>query len=212
LNVASNQRVVVFGGTFDPVTDGHLAIAAQVLSAGGAGELWFLLSNIQPLRPAPHAPAAARLRLLHAAVDGTPGFVVRDDEVARGGTTYTADTMDALHAAQPGTEFLLLLGADAARQINAWHRSAELLARELFVIANRAGVPPLTSDDAVALGYQPARTTLLEVHSPEISASEVRERARSGSSLAGLVPGAVARLIHELGLYGSARPVHNAGG
>jgi nicotinate-nucleotide adenylyltransferase len=150
--------------------------------------------------------------LLQAAVAGTPGFVVRDDEVARGGTSYTADTMDALHAVQPGTQFQLLLGADAARHIGAWRRSTELLEREHFVIANRSGEPRLTMEEAMRIGYRPEHTTLLAVDSPDVSASDVRQRASTGGSLIGLVPDPVADLIHQLGLYGSGRAVHNAGG
>jgi nicotinate-nucleotide adenylyltransferase len=138
---------------------------------------------------------------------------VLDDEVRRGGVAHTADTMDLLHRVHPDTEMSVLLGADAARTIAAWPRAANLQARERFIIMNRSGVEGLDAVEAERLGYDPARTTLIEVDSPPVSASEVRRRVAAGESLDGLVPPQVATLIDELGLYhSSGRRVHNASG
>ena len=207
-----SDRVVIFGGTFDPVHCGHMAVADQAHRLLDASDLWFVVANIPTLRQPALAPAAARLEMLRAAVAGDPRFTVVDLELRRGGTTYTADTMTELHHKHPDTDFRLLLGADVARSIREWHRGAELRAREQFIIVNRAGETPLGLDEAVRLGFDRERTELLEVASPPVSASDVRRRAAGGESLAGFVPDTVAVIIARDGLYRSGQAVHNARG
>jgi nicotinate-nucleotide adenylyltransferase len=195
--------ILVFGGTFDPVHWGHLSIARQARDRTGAEAIWFVPAALAPLRDAPQATAAERLMLLRAAcaADGYPSDAVLDIAVRRGGVSYTADVMDALRAEHPDLELAVLVGADAARSINQWHRAADLLRTERFVIVNRTGPSPLDADEVARLGYAAERTTLLTIDSPDISASEVRERSARGESLRGLVSEVVASLIEAKGMY-----------
>lgn len=206
------QRVIVFGGTFDPVHVGHLAIAEQSLERTGMDTVWFVPANVPPLRAGAAAPAEARLAMLRAATAGHPGFAVLDSELRRGGVSYTAETMRALRAVHPDADLVILIGADAARGIAAWHAGDELLAHERFLIVNRAGTPPIDAAELQRIGFDPLRTTMLEVLSPPVSASEVRRRVAAGEDITGMVPGAVAELISRQGLYRSVQPVHNSRG
>jgi len=195
--------ILVFGGTFDPVHCGHLSIARQARERTGADATWFVPAALAPLRDAPQAPAAERLELLRAACagEGDSSEVVLDIAVRRGGVSYTADVMDALRAEHPDQDLAVLIGADAARTINQWYRAADLLRIERFVIVNRTGPPPLDADEVARLGYTAEGTALLTIDSPDISASEVRERCARGESLRGLVPEVVASLIAAKGIY-----------
>ncbi len=195
--------VLVFGGSFDPVHNGHLSIAAQARELTGAAEVWFVPSAIAPMRDHLAAPPQQRLALLHAAIDAAPNTRVCDLAVRLGGVSFTAETMDALRREHPADDLAVLVGADAARTLPAWHRAADLLAREHFVVVNRTGPPPLDADELSRLGFAPTTTTLLSVDSPNISASEVRERCAGGQSLAGLVPDAVAAMIAGRAMYRS---------
>jgi nicotinate-nucleotide adenylyltransferase len=197
--------VLVFGGTFDPVHNGHLAIARQARAAAGAEAVWFVPAALAPLREPPVASPEERLELLVAAIDGETGLKVVDTAVRSGGVSLTADTIDALRAEYPDLDLAVLLGADAARTIGAWERADDLLRRERFVVVNRTGPPPLTASELGELGFSPQRTQLLSVESPDISASEVRRRCRRGEALEGLVPDEVALLIEAKGLYRSNR-------
>lgn len=194
---------IVFGGTFDPVHNGHLAIASLARDEIGADEVWFVPAALAPLRDPPCATPQDRLELVEAAcsASGQPGLRALDLAIHRGGISYTADVMDALRAEHPDTDLAVLLGADAARTINAWHRAADLLRTEHFVIVNRSGAESLRAAEAERLGYAPARITLLTVHSPDVSASEVRSRCRRGELIEGLVPEVVAGLIARKGMY-----------
>lgn len=197
------MTVLVFGGTFDPVHLGHLSIASQARERTGADATWFVPAALAPLRDAPQATAEERLLLLQAAcaADGSASDVVLDIAVRRGGVSYTADVMDALRDEHPDLDLAILIGADAARTINQWYRASDLLRAERFVIVNRTGPPPLDANEVSRLGYAGERTTLLTIDSPDISASEVRERSVRGESLRGLVPEVVASLIAAKGMY-----------
>ena len=197
------SSVLVFGGTFDPVHNGHLVIADQARSATGAEAVWFVPAALAPLRDAPRATPHERFELLQAACDdwGGTGLAVLDLAIRRGGVSYTADVMEALRAANPGLDLAALIGADAARSITRWHRAADLLRAERFVIVNRNGVPPIDAREAAGLGFAASRTTLLTLDSPDISASDIRRRCARGEPLDGLVPAAVAALIAAKGMY-----------
>ena len=205
-------RVIVFGGTFDPVHNGHLAVAEQVLEPCEASAVWFVPARTPPLRDAAQAPLAARLAMLRAATMQRSELVVMDTESQRAGPSHTIETITQLHAQHRDLELVILLGADAARTIVEWPGHDQLLGRERFVIVNRSGAPPFLAADAAATGYDPARTRMLDIESPRISASVLRRRAAAGESLDGLVPPAVAALIAELGLYRGSPAMHNAGG
>jgi nicotinate-nucleotide adenylyltransferase len=195
--------VLVFGGTFDPVHNGHLAIADQARVAMGAEAVWFVPAAFAPLRDPPEATPEERLELLEAACvtwDG-PGLAVLDIAIRRGGVSYTDEVMDALRAEQPDVDLAVLIGADAARTIHRWHRADHLLGSERFVIVNRTGPPALNPAEVAGLGFAASRTTLLTVDSPDISASDVRRRCARGEPLAGLVPDVVASLIAAKGMY-----------
>jgi nicotinate-nucleotide adenylyltransferase len=195
--------ILVFGGTFDPVHNGHLAIADQARVATGAEAVWFVPASLAPLRERPEATAEDRLELLEAAFDAWAGhgLAALDVAIRRGGVSYTAEVMETLRAEHPDQDLAVLIGADAARTIHRWHRADHLLGSERFVIVNRTGPPPLDPAEVDELGFAAARTTLLTIDSPDISASEVRSRCANGKPLDGLVPDVVASLIAAKGMY-----------
>jgi nicotinate-nucleotide adenylyltransferase len=202
--VSERGRVVVLGGTFDPVHLGHLAAAEQARDLAGADEVWLIPANTPPHRGATIASPADRLDLLRAAVAGRERMRVLDHELRRPGPSYTADTLAELTAEHPGTEIWFALGTDAARDIPTWHRRDEVLDSARFLLLNRGGVGEVDAAEAARLGFRPDRTLIVHIDSPPISATEVRRRAAAGLGTEGLVPGPVARLIDERGLY---RPV-----
>ena len=198
------SAVAVVGGTFDPVHEGHLAIAEQVRDLCGLDEAWLVPAGSPAHRPAPRASAQDRLDMCRAACAGRPRMRVLDLEVLAPGPSYTLDTLQRLQRLNPDTELWFVLGADAAREIRSWHRAGEVLASARLVVANRSGVGALSMPEATALGFDPARTRVVRIDSPPVSATEVRRRVAAGRPIDGLVPPAVAALITERGLYRQA--------
>ena len=200
------RRVVLLGGTFDPIHNGHIAVADQARELIDADEVWLIPAGIPPHRGATAASADDREAMVRAAAATRPALRVLDLELRRSGPSYTSTTVQELLAEHPEAEQWFLLGADAAREIRSWHRLGDLLDMARFLIVNREGALHLTDADAAALGFDPARTRVVHVDSPPISATDVRRRAAAGEPLDGLVPPEVAKLIVERGLYGAPRP------
>jgi nicotinate-nucleotide adenylyltransferase len=199
--MSKEGRIAILGGTFDPITLAHVSILVQAASALGAGTAWLVPTHTQPLRPGAHADVHSRLALVRAAVEDRDGIRVIDDEALREGTSYTIDTLDALEREHTNAELWWVMGADAARTIQGWHRAADLLARGRFALVNRSGTDTLGHPEAMRLGFRPDRTRMLMVASPLISSTDVRERVARGEPVAPLVGERVAALIMELGLY-----------
>ncbi|MFN2568814.1 MAG: nicotinate (nicotinamide) nucleotide adenylyltransferase [Candidatus Dormibacteria bacterium] len=201
--------VAVLGGTFDPIHGGHIAIAQQAADALEADEAWLIPAGIPPHRGSPGAPARHRLAMARAAVEGHDRLRVLDLEMHRNGPSYTIDTLATLTRRHPGTDFWLVVGADAAPTVSAWHRGEELLATGLFAVVNRSGIAAPEEADVRGWGFDPARTRIVSLDSPPISSSEVRARVAAGAEVDDLVPAAVAALISQLGFY---RPAIMGGG
>jgi nicotinate-nucleotide adenylyltransferase len=195
------SRVAVLGGTFDPVHLGHIALATAAREAIGAAEAWLLPARTPALRVEPVAPAHLRLAMLETAVRNTPGLRILDVELRRPGVSYTIDTLEALRQSHPKTEPWWVVGADAARHINDWHRRDELLAILHLAVVQRAGSAHFDEAEARLLGLDLRRTAVLELTPPAVSATEVRRRVAAGENISRLVPAAVADIIAASGLY-----------
>lgn len=204
----TGRRIAVLGGTFDPFHLGHLAVAEQARLALLADECWIVPAAVPPLRDAARARYEDRLAVCAAALAGRKDLRAVDSERDRGGVSYTFDVMERLAAAHPDAELWTVIGADAVRRLPEWDRAADLVATGRFCIVNRSGAPRIAWAEAVELGLPPERTRLVEIDSPDISATEVRRRVAAGEEVASLVGEAAARVIEERGLYrSSAAPV-----
>ncbi|MDQ6712940.1 MAG: nicotinate (nicotinamide) nucleotide adenylyltransferase [Candidatus Dormibacteraeota bacterium] len=195
------------GGTFDPVHNGHLAAAGQLLGVADLDQVWLMPNATPPHRTAaPVAPAPDRMRMVELAVAGHDGLLASGLEVGRGGISYTIDTIRELARAYPGQRFALLIGSDAALQIRGWHEANALLEEANFVIFNRPQTP-LAPQTLHELGFASARTRVVHLDTPAIAAHQVRDRLARGASIDELVPAAVADYIRTHKLYrGSAGP------
>ncbi len=214
-----------YGGTFDPIHLGHLAIACAARD-----ELAALVHLVPaadpPHRAAPGATAEQRAQMLELALAGQPGLQLDRRELQRAGQqlapSYTVETLRELRQALgPATPIAWLLGADAFVELHRWHQWEALFELAHFVIAARPGTsldlrdaPQLAaavqgrwSANADELVAAPAGR-LWQLHHPlrGESASAVRAQIAAGGAWQALVPAAVASFIAREGLYGCARP------
>lgn len=189
------QRLGLFGGSFDPVHCGHLLVAQAACEELALSRLFFIPAAQSPFKPesAP-APANERLRLLRLALAGRCDYEIDPQEIARGGTSFTIDTVRDYARRFPGAELFYLIGADHIGLLPKW-RAAEELARLVeFVVIPRPGQTPAASPPGFRL-----RT--LTGFPLGVSSSQVRARVKAGLTVAGLVPAAVAEAIHNNRLY-----------
>jgi len=183
----------LFGGSFDPIHHGHLIVARVAAESLGLDEVRFMPAREQPFKRGRHAaPAADRAVMLELAIAGSPGFAVERAELERPGPSYTVDTLESLRAREPRAAFTLLLGADAAAELGAWHRAGELPSLARIVVLARPGTPVPSS---------PLIAASLEVPAVDISATEIRRRARAGLPVRYWVPDAVAEYMARHRLY-----------
>lgn len=197
------QCLAIFGGTFDPIHVGHLAIADDARWALGADQVLFVPAAQQPLKRGQVSGASAedRLRMVELAVADNPQFAVSDAEVRRGGMSYTVDTVAAIKQEFPTTELFFVLGADAVALLPRWHRIEMLIAMCRFAVLRRPGVT-LALDDLIAtLPTLRDRVTVIDGPLLTISATEVRQRVQQGQPVRYHLPYAVWEYIEQHNLY-----------
>jgi len=209
---------LVYGGTFDPIHNGHLAIACAARDAL-ACTVHLMPAGDPPHRAPPGADGATRAAMVALAIDGVPGLVLDCRELERQGRSYTVDTLAELRSELgPSTPLAWLVGADSLLGLPGWHRWRDLFALAHLVVAERPGsaldteLPAELADalqdrwtgDAADLQSQPAGR-VLRLHQPlsHVSATGIRTRLAAGASTADWLPPAVAAFIHEKGLYGA---------
>ena len=192
------MRIGLYGGTFDPIHFGHLRAAENAREELGLDLVAFVPAAVPPHRGAPVSAASDRLAMVRIATTPYAAFEAWDHELRREGPSYTIETVEALVAAHAADAFVLVVGADTWPEIPTWREPERLLALVEVGVVDRPGYapPPLTPPFAGARGAR-------RVCGPglPLSASAIREHARSGRSVRFLVPDPVADYIGERGLY-----------
>jgi len=183
----------LFGGSFDPVHLGHLAVAEAAAEALNGATIRFMPAREQPFKRAAHqATPEQRGDMLALAARNNPSFQVERVEFGLPVPSYTVRTLRALGEREPGNRFTLLLGADAAADLAGWWEVEALPALADVVVFARPGV---------AVPSHPLIRRVIEVPAIALSATDVRERVRAGRSIRYLVPEAVREYIAAHGLY-----------
>lgn len=200
------MRIGFFGGSFDPVHNGHLELACCCQQQVSLDEVWFTPAAVQPLKQrGPRASNADRLAMLELAIAAEPSWRVCRLEIDRGGMSYTVDTLRQIHADRPDDELFILLGIDTLRDIGSWREPEAIFQLARPLIVPRAGsaqseVPAIVPPNSGGLIV--SRT--LDTPASSVSSTEIRARVAAGQPIDELVPPAVARYIAEHGLYREA--------
>jgi nicotinate-nucleotide adenylyltransferase len=192
----------ILGGTFDPPHNGHLALAAAARDELGLDKVLWV-----PAADPPHkqgrriSPAADRVAMVRAAIAGQPGFELSRVDLDRPGPHWSADTVALLGQRYPKAELVFVMGGDSLKDLPTWGRPQEIVdCCTLGVLRRPGAVINLPKLEAVLPGIT-QKVRFIDEPPMTISARDIRERARGGRSIDGLVPPPVARLIAERGLY-----------
>jgi nicotinate-nucleotide adenylyltransferase len=191
----------VFGGTFDPIHVGHLAVAQEAADALGLERVLFVPAGQPPHKPTRAVtPGQHRRAMVALAIDDNARFELEPLELERPGPSFTADTLEALSAR--GGQLTLILSADAFLAFHEWHDPERILSLARIAVAPRQGYPA-AGPEYLARHFpdHAARVTFLDGPQIRLSASDLRRTAASGRSLRYLVPDAVAAYIGDHALY-----------
>jgi nicotinate-nucleotide adenylyltransferase len=188
------MKVGLFGGSFDPVHLGHLLVAQAAIEELELDRLFFIPAAQSPFKPeSKPAPTAIRLQLLRLALAGKTNCEVDEQEIQRGGVSYSIKTMRDYAKRFPQAELFYLIGADHAAKLNEWREANELARLAQFVVTPRPGEVPVHFPP-------PFRGRMLKGFPLGVSSSEIRARVKAGLPIEPLVPPAVAEAI------GAAKP------
>jgi len=174
-------RTGIFGGSFNPIHNGHIILARQLKERAGLDEVWLMVSPQNPLKQ--HAGLLAdeaRMEMARKAVEGEAGIVASDYEMQLPRPSYTWNTLQALSRDYPDREFVLMIGGDNWELFDRWYRAEDIRRHYEIVVYTRTPGDPGFID---------------------ISSTEIRRRIREGLSIGELVPAAVADIIKEKGYY-----------
>jgi nicotinate-nucleotide adenylyltransferase len=193
------MRVGLLGGTFDPPHVGHLLMAQNALETLRLDQVWFVPTGDSHWKEGV-TPAAMRVAMTDLAIDGNPDFRVSLVDVERDGETYTLDTLEALVAQKPETEFFFLVGSDNAPGLNGWRDIDRCMHLASFAVGKRQDadveIPAELSGSVVTF----------DTMVTGVSSTLIRRYIQLGRSVRYAVPEAVEKFIGSNDLYG-ARPV-----
>jgi nicotinate-nucleotide adenylyltransferase len=197
------MRLGIFGGSFDPVHNGHLALAQACHEQAALDEIWFMPTAVQPLKKhGAHASDAQRVEMLRLAIDPEESWRVCTLEIERGGFSYTVDTLRQLHIELPEAVLFFMIGADALRDMPRWKEPAEIFRLATPLVVRRAGRPDPDFAALTPLCTPETQPQLIEMPAIDVSSSDIRTRVAAGSPIGNLVPSAVAEYIVQHRIYG----------
>lgn len=180
------HRVGLFGGSFNPIHCGHIALAQLIRRQMALQEVWFLVSPLNPFKE--HDPELqpdeVRLQMVEAALRDEPSLKASDYEFHLPKPSYTWDTLQSLFRDFPHTQFILIIGADNWLAFDRWYHHEDILRHCQVAVYPRLGC----RIDPKSL---PLGVSLIDAELFPYSSTLIRERLRSGQSVKGMVPDSI---------------------
>lgn len=197
------ERIAVFGGTFNPIHNGHIHIAESFAEILSVDRVILIPTSVPPhKRTVELASAADRLAMCRLAACGRERLEVSDIEIRRGGASYTSDTLLELRRIYPDSPLFLITGEDMFLTLANWHR-----ADTIFSLAAVCAAPRSEDGTAKLLRYAEhlkhlgAQTVVESIEYLPVSSTMVRESVREGKDISQMVPATVERYIRRKKLY-----------
>jgi len=198
------MKIAMFGGSFNPIHNGHIQIVQAVKERFGLDKMLIMVAGDPPHKEiADGVSAQVRYDVAKAALEGMDGIEVCDLEIRRGGKSYTYDTVKELM--RPDTRLFLLLGTDMVLTFDKWYRSEDLFKMCYPVYVRREKDPLITNRivSKITEYYEKYGVMIRRVVTEPfvVSSTEIRAAIKDGKDISHLVPKKVADFILERGLY-----------
>lgn len=192
-------RTGLYGGSFNPIHNGHIAIARQMIEKAGLNEVWFMVSPQNPLKERNTLlDDAKRLEMARKALEEQPRMKACDYEFALPRPSYTWHTLQSLWRDYPDREFVLMIGADNWAHFGRWYHADDIMRTCNILIYPRRGY----NVDALSL---PARAQLVDTSLYDVSSTEIRQLIKEGRDISRLVPADIVDMAEKY--YGATAAV-----
>ncbi len=202
------KRIALFGGSFDPIHNGHTTVAADAAAQLGVDQLIFIPARRSPLkRKRPYLNDAMRVRLIELAIADNPLFELSTCELERPAPSYTLNTVEEFrHRLDNDTVIHWLIGADAVVALAQWYKANALVEQCIITTMHRAGCPqPDFASLIPTIGRDKAsevQMNMLPTPAIPFSSTDIRERIRLGRDVTGMLHASVQECIEKNKLYG----------
>lgn len=184
------KKVGIFGGSFNPIHTGHIALAKSLCQQAGLDEVWLMVSPMNPFKKEATDLLTDKLRLEMAeqAIADEPKLKACDYEFHMPKPSYTWHTLQALSQDFPHVGFTLLIGGDNWTSFDKWFHHEDILSHYPIVVYPRKGCD---------IGKVPSGVTIVETPLLNISSTEIRQRIKEGKSIHGMVPDCIEPLAMQ---------------
>lgn len=178
------KKVGIFGGSFNPIHTGHIALAKSLCEQAGLDEVWFMVSPMNPFKKSATdlLDDQLRLEMVQKALEGEPRLRACDYEFHLPKPSYTWHTLQAMSKDYPQIHFTLLIGGDNWAAFDKWYHHDDILAHYPIVVYPRQGS---------VIGDVPPGVSIMETPLLNISSTEIRQRIIEGESIHGMVPDSI---------------------
>ena len=183
-----SKKVGIFGGSFNPIHTGHIALAKSLCEKAGLDEVWFMVSPMNPFKKTATdlLDNHLRLEMVEKALEKEPQLKACDYEFRLPKPSYTWHTLQAISQEFTDIEFTLLIGGDNWAAFDKWYHHEDILAHYPIVVYPRQGS---------SVGKVPEGVTIVETPLLNISSTEIRQRIKEGKSIKGMVPESIEELV-----------------
>ncbi len=203
------MKIGIFGGTFDPIHQGHLALARAAQKQFGLQKILFVPALIPPHKSSRRdlTPAPYRYRMVEIAIRNEPNFEISDVEFNRPEVSYTVETLRDLKKKYPDDELFLIVGADSLAEMHKWREPDEIQRLAGVLVARRSGVDIAAASQIPSQGGVEWPVQWIEMKDCPLSSSQIREMFFRAEALSGdILPEGVEDYILKMKLYEKAKP------
>jgi nicotinate-nucleotide adenylyltransferase len=190
------MNIGLFGGSFNPIHNGHVRLAKSLLQEAALDEVWFLVSPQNPFKQDQQLlDDDKRRQLVRLALKEEPQLMASDFEFHLPKPSYTWNTLQALEQEYPERKFTLVIGGDKWEALDKWYRYEDILKRYPIIVYPREG------SKVPGVKFQVSDIQIVETPLINISSTQIRQRLQEGKSVRGLVNTEVAMVIEQEHLY-----------